>query len=271
VSNKLECADIEVWWISLDLGGESSEMINALFGLLSIEERTRAEDYRFKSDQTRFVVCRALLRSVLSLYTGIAPKHIPLDYGLYGKPLINVRSNRIFFNVSHCADQAVIAVSVKAEIGVDIEELPPRQNILEIAQVLMSPRELSYLKNIPERNLKTRALLKCFTSKEAYLKGRGVGLAASLSGIDVVIDSSKPPQLLEDVDCVGSCWFLHELNLGEHYYGVLAGNAPLTRACGHKIRFRSDFDVTELDERLGNRSSLGEVLCIEEWQPFYIR
>jgi 4'-phosphopantetheinyl transferase len=261
---EIESADAEIWRLSLDLGDYSSELIDAMLDLLSIEERARADNYRFERDRIRFAVCRASLRCILGLYTSIPPKQIPLEYGVHGKPLINVPSAPIRFNLSHCTDHAVIAASGSAEIGVDIEDLTQRRCILEIARNLMSPRELSFLRNIPE-DAKTKALLKCLTSKEAYLKGRGIGLFAPLSAIDVVIDPCEPPRLLEDPDLDRETWFLYELNLGERYYGILAGSTQLSKIRGHQVQFRRD--CGNLDELFRNPTRMSELLSIQKWQP----
>ncbi|RVD63647.1 phosphopantetheinyl transferase, partial [Mesorhizobium sp. M4A.F.Ca.ET.029.04.2.1] len=102
---------------------------------LSEEERRRAEGLRLERDRRRFVATRGQLRRILASRLGIAPSDVELEYGRQGKPHLSHRmpARDLRFSVSRSGDLAVVALSTRQDIGVDIEAVLPVPEADEIA------------------------------------------------------------------------------------------------------------------------------------------
>lgn len=100
-----------------------------------------------------------------------------------GRPYIIGRKN-IDFNISHSKSLAVCALSVgDGRIGVDTEPMisaVPIERQQRFAEKYFSENEKKLLENAPD------AFSRIWTSKEAYLKRDGKGIATDLSRIDTV-------------------------------------------------------------------------------------
>ena len=97
----------------------------------------------------------------------------------------------------------------------------------ELAQYSFSPTEQAAFDAVPLAERK-RAFFKCWTSKEAYIKGRGLGLSLPLHLFDVSLAPGEPAALLasrEDAREVQR-WTMHTLEPGKDYAGALAVEEP---------------------------------------------
>jgi 4'-phosphopantetheinyl transferase len=129
------------------------------------------------------------------------------------------------FNLSHSGDRALVAVSVGIRIGVDIEQTRPEYVSDELAALFFSSREQSDLAAIPAHR-RIQAFFKCWTSKEAYIKGLGLGLSVPLRDFDVSVDPDKPVRLLRPYAADSNCdsWALVSVEVGLSYTAVLAAD-----------------------------------------------
>jgi 4'-phosphopantetheinyl transferase len=212
--------NIHVWRISLSATEEATA---ALELILSPDELNRANRFVFARDRVRFVKARASLRAILARYVSLEPCSVRFDYSSRGKPLLAGSQNGqgIFFNLSHSHERALIAVGKGTPIGIDIEQIRTKID-LEIASQIFSPVELAAIARVDE-DRRIYAFFKGWTSKEAYIKGLGLGLDVPLKDFDVCLDPEKPAQLLRQFSGYGSDpWFLHSLNEGENYTATVA-------------------------------------------------
>ncbi len=101
------------------------EAVRALAGLLSAEERRRADRYEFDRDRRRYIVARARLRQLLAARLKTRPEAVELVCGGHGKPALAQRSGDTDwrFNVSHRDEMAVYAFSQGREVGIDVEAI----------------------------------------------------------------------------------------------------------------------------------------------------
>jgi 4'-phosphopantetheinyl transferase len=153
--------------------------------ILSEDERARACRFRFETDRRRFVVARALLRHLLAGYVRMEPAAIRLTYGPFGKPGLPPCSGRpLHFNLSHSLDLAVYAFARDFRVGIDVEALRPLPSWESLLPLALSAREQALLAEFPAHR-RPEIFLEAWTRKEAYLKGRGVGLTGSLSAFEV--------------------------------------------------------------------------------------
>src|ERR1041385_7442365 len=78
---------------------------------LSMDDRGRADRFKFESDRRRFCVARASLRLILGRYLQTKPGRLQLETGEFGKPFLadKKRTQGLRFNLSHSNQFALIA------------------------------------------------------------------------------------------------------------------------------------------------------------------
>jgi 4'-phosphopantetheinyl transferase len=170
---------VHVWRVALAPGALDDAEV------LSAEERDRAAAFRFAPDARRFVAAHVALRSILGRYLGIAPGAVAIETAALGKPRLAGRARRLRFNLSHSDDLALCAVALDREVGVDAER---RRAVLAdeaAAAIVFTDRERAALRAAPPQR-RVEAFFDLWVLKEAYLKGRGDGLAVDPRQLEVV-------------------------------------------------------------------------------------
>lgn len=161
--------------------------------VLTSDEMRRASRFRFDRDRKRFVMARALLRHILSAYTGWEPCRHSLEYNPYGKPFLR-DGNPLRFSVSHSGGEALYAIAHDRDIGIDIEHIRSMEDTDAIVDRFFSEAEKATFHSLPE-NAKNRAFYSCWTRKEAYVKALGMGLSYPLDAFTVSFLPDEPPEL----------------------------------------------------------------------------
>jgi 4'-phosphopantetheinyl transferase len=139
------------------------------------EEKLRAARFHFAHDAAHWAACRAALRQILARETGIAPREVPLVYSEFGKPVLAAPFGRLQFNLSHCPDLAILALSDSGPVGVDLESLERAPDLLECVDSFCHPEEIASLPHGSEE--RSVQLLHLWTAKEAVLKSLGTGMS----------------------------------------------------------------------------------------------
>lgn len=229
---------VDVWLISLDVP-DTVEV--AMEKLLSDPERVRAENYRFERDRSRFVVARGFLRAILSRYSGMKASAIAFQYGSEGKPYLETSS--LSFNVSHSRNLAAYAVTHgPCELGIDVEWIRPEPLEDDVHERFFSGSEVEELLSLkPEERIP--AFFRCWTRKEAFLKGRGGGLTTPLDLFSVSLLPGHSAAILScRIPTEGKEWKLYDLTVPAGYCGALAVEGDW-----RQIRAR---EMTEFDDIL---------------------
>jgi 4'-phosphopantetheinyl transferase len=195
-------------------------MLQRLEGMLTADELNRADCFAFSKDRNTFVTARSVLRIILARYLDENPGVLRFTYGPHGKPELSTNTFKPFFNVSHSGDRLLIAIAKGFDVGVDIEKINAELAFEPLAGVF-SRLERSALACIRD-DKRLEAFFKCWTSKEAYIKGIGKGLTVALEDFDVCVDPDRPAQLLRPLDQGGSNWFLHRIDGDSGYVATLA-------------------------------------------------
>ncbi|GAA2626741.1 4'-phosphopantetheinyl transferase family protein [Streptomyces axinellae] len=145
---------------------------------LSVEERERAAVFMHEADRDRYLVAHLALRRELGVLLGVAPGEVrlgradcPVCGGPHGRP--GVPGDPLHFSLSHAGDLVLLAFAA-VPVGVDVEEHPSLRSATETLGAL-HPREQSELRAVADAELPA-AFARCWTRKEAYLKGTGSGL-----------------------------------------------------------------------------------------------
>lgn len=212
--------EVHVWRARLD-----TQWSWTLDEALSLDDRTRADRFRFESDRRRFCVARASLRLILGRYLKTKPGRLQLDTTEYGKPYFAdaKTSQGLRFNLSHSNQLALIAITRDREVGVDIEYMRSDFVTDEVATHFFSNSEVqAFCAVAPE--LKTQSFFNCWTRKEAYIKARGEGLYCPLDQFDVTVAPGEPLRLLNSRIDSGEVarWVFNELHPEKGYAATLA-------------------------------------------------
>lgn len=176
----LESANgIDLWLCYYAATGEQQRA--ALGALLSDAEREQQQRFYFADDRLRYLVTRAMVRTVLSRYAQVAPQAWTFDTNAYGRPGIGAAHDvpPLSFNVSHSRGLIALAVSGGRALGVDVENVALRQPALEVADHFFSHSEVAALNQLPEA-LRHERFFEYWTLKESYIKARGMGLTLPL-------------------------------------------------------------------------------------------
>jgi 4'-phosphopantetheinyl transferase len=216
VEVRLRPGDVQVWRASLEVGPGA---LAGLRAVLAEDERARADRLPCERERERFTVARAFLRGVLARHLGVRADRVPLRLQRAGKP--ELPGSRLRFNLSHSRDRAVVALTLGCEIGVDLEALRPVQDACAVAERYFTPREAARLRSVREAD-RDAAFLRCWTRKEAYVKGVGGGLGIRLDGFEV----GGAPACAEATHVLhrpgGRAWTLRSFDPGPGYVGALA-------------------------------------------------
>jgi 4'-phosphopantetheinyl transferase len=188
--------------------------------VLSEDERERADRFHFARDRRRFTVARGVLRRLLGRYLGAPAAGVRFAYGAQGKPRLD--HTELHFNVSHAGVFALYAFTVGRDIGVDIEQIRPMEDMLQIARRFFSASEVRTLESLAAE-VQPLAFYNCWTRKEAYIKARGEGLALALDAFDVTLRPGDAARMLRADDSREvERWSLHAIDAAPGYAAALA-------------------------------------------------
>jgi 4'-phosphopantetheinyl transferase len=208
------------------------------WNVLSSDERAAAGRLRDDGDRARRVQARATLRRLLARYAGTDPEGLRFEQNGHGKPELVAQPGHpeLRFNVSHSGAKILVAVTIDREVGVDVERIQPEFPWEEVARSLLSPVEITTIRGLPAVR-RVQSFFDCWVRKEAYLKGLGTGLSASLG--DFVVPLGPNGGAVHDDRRTSSAagdWRVHPLDVGRGYAASLAvaGDARVTcrRASG---------------------------------------
>jgi 4'-phosphopantetheinyl transferase len=219
--------DIHLWRISLDV---SPEQLDRLHGMLSSSERERSRRFVIERLSRRFIVGRAATRWILARYTGQDASELQFDHGPHGKPaLVGADAEqRVRFNVSHSADEAIVAVAWHREVGVDVEAIRQIMHLDRMIQKCLGPGEQQSLLPHGGAN-RLKGFLRHWTHKEAYLKAIGAGLRIPLGAVQFDLRQAGRSRIVRTPDCPEARASVHqavELCVGDGYVGALVAQGP---------------------------------------------
>lgn len=157
-------------------------------------EEELARRFRFEKDAARWRACRSALRMILGEILEGPPEELVLETGEYGKPALAKPHQGLHFNLSHCDDLALIALSMEGEIGVDIEPADRGTSLLGCEASFCHPEEIAGLPL--EEDRRALALMDLWTRKEALLKALGTGMSLAPETVSLADPTAPHPRLL---------------------------------------------------------------------------
>jgi 4'-phosphopantetheinyl transferase len=218
--------EVHVWRVPLDA---APERIADLRRRLSADEAEQADRFHFDIDRGRYVVAHAALRTLLAGYLGAERYLEPFETGPNGKPFTR-DSAAPRFNLAHSRNIGLVAITASRDIGVDVEAIDRNVEVEHIADRFFSVPEFQALLALPAER-RREGFFHIWSQKEAYLKGRGEGVAGGLDHFDVEPHPDRPARLVADrrnPDAPGR-WFLDSLAAGAGFRATVALEGPPSR------------------------------------------
>lgn len=217
---------IDLWCTYISEIGDDS-LLSRYDALLSVDERARQARFRFAKDQRRFLVTRALVRTVLSRYAAVRPEDWAFSAGAHGRPAISAPpvAPPLEFNISHCADLVMLAVTTGRTLGIDTESTEGRAFDIDGLDRYFAPEESAALLSLPGEQ-RRRRFFELWTLKESYIKARGMGLAIRLDAFRFEMTGARGltlhmrPQLGDSP----GLWRVWQLDLRPAYLAALCAS-----------------------------------------------
>lgn len=147
---------------------------------ISEQRREQALKFKYEQGQRLCVLAYQLLKQALKEEYGITENPV-FEYNEHGKPSI-VGHPEIFFNLSHCKEAAVCAISDQP-VGIDVESI--REFKESLMRYTMNDDETEQITQSAQPDA---SFISLWTMKEATLKLLGTGISSDLK---TVIDPTK--------------------------------------------------------------------------------
>ncbi|MEU8764249.1 4'-phosphopantetheinyl transferase superfamily protein [Streptomyces sp. NPDC048659] len=169
-------AGAELWLVPPGAVPEGAEVLDTA-------ERERAGRFRRAVDREMYVAAHTALRVLAGAYLGRAPEGLefarldcPGCGGPHGRPVLAGAGAGLHFSLSHSGGLGLLAFA-PVPVGVDVEGVPEPRTVGQVADALhpAERRELAAL----DGAARAAAFARCWTRKEAYLKGTGQGLSGT--------------------------------------------------------------------------------------------
>ncbi|BAY84242.1 4'-phosphopantetheinyl transferase [Calothrix parasitica NIES-267] len=205
---KLLPNEVHIWRENLD---NVKALLEDFAQVLSEDELVRARRFHFEQHRQRFIAGRGILRNILGRYLNIEPSQINFGYEPRGKPFLEQKlyENNLCFNLSHSQNYALYVMSLNNSIGVDLECINSKTDVVSLAQRFFSPSEFAVIESAsPEQQ--QQLFFRYWTCKEAYLKATGTGLK-DLQKVEISLTHEKPAELnISNIENSG-VWSLLEI------------------------------------------------------------
>lgn len=150
------------------------------------EELIHAQGIPHDTHRQRYLAGRCFRRRVLARYLGMPPGMLRFEIGPGGKPHLPEPSP-LQFNLSHSGPMALLAVAQDRTIGIDLEPIRPRQNLLAIAWRVLEVTVAERLAAIDDETERLLDFTRAWTHFEARQKMTGQGIFG---------DKAAPPHCL---------------------------------------------------------------------------
>lgn len=196
--------------------------------LLPPDELERYQKFRFGNAKKRYLVGRLLLRTVLADYLDLKPESIAFSRGPHGRPYLQGPAARedVVFSLSYTDGLVAVALCSGISLGLDVECMDSKIEVLDIAQRYFSADEHRELLKLPGPRRNTR-FFEMWTLKEAYLKARGLGLNLPLDEINFAATDGAEENLI-------TCFTLTHDNNSWYFWLLNPDNTHKAAVCATK-------------------------------------
>jgi 4'-phosphopantetheinyl transferase len=168
-------------WISYPDQIQDQALLSGYEQLLSPDEKAKKDRFHFAQHRHQYLVSRALVRTTLSRYAPCPPEKWAFSINEHGRPEI-IRSKDmppLRFNLSHTSGIVACAVTLRRDIGIDVEDMERKVGFRQIANRYFSQPEIIALNSLSEKEKRIR-FFQYWTLKESFSKAKGIGLTLPL-------------------------------------------------------------------------------------------
>ena len=189
MNERLASGQAHIWYVRPETVIQQ-RLLSRYERLLTSEERARKLRFRFEEGRIEYLVTRALVRTVLSRYTDVAPDRWRFLSQPHGPPQV-VQPNLSTtprFNLSHTKGLIACVVARDRDVGIDVENATRSVGFLEIADRYFSPREAADIRSLPKSRRRKR-FFEYWTLKESIIKAMGTQISSGLSRFSFDLDA----------------------------------------------------------------------------------
>lgn len=214
--------EAHLWWARV--GAMPAEVSAALRSLLSEEEQLRLDSIALEARRQEYLVTRALVRSVLSRYEAVEPAAWVFQSNAHGRPGVARPRTSIYydFNVSHARGIVLCLVARGRRVGVDVERVDPKVEVLDVGAHFFAPSERADLV-ATAADLRCRRFFEYWTLKESYVKACGKGLAMAPDSFAFSLQAGRQPRLRVSApgDASHALWFFDSFSPGREHVAAV--------------------------------------------------
>lgn len=242
--------EIDIWLVD-DRQVEETTLLSSYMDMLTAQERARHQRFIFSRHRHQFLIARATMRVVLSQYLGQTPAKVDIQTNRLGKPVLGNNTD-LQFNLSHTNSQIAIAVVKAIPVGIDVEYLSRRADVVRLAERYFSAQESAALAALPASEQNDR-FYDLWTLKEAYLKACGYGLRTPLDQFGFTVeDGNISISFSDQLEDEPAHWQFWQLTLNDHYRLALAlngiNNEQAVKSSDYRLRIRQGVPLTGFSE-----------------------
>ncbi len=165
--------------------------LRPLLDRVAHDERLRYRRILTEGGRVKFLLGRALTRGLLGSLLSVPPCELVFSVSSEGKPRLDDPFSGVSFNLSHCADHVLVAVSQHHEIGADVETLAHYR--ANVARRFFHPQEYAMLRRLGPSD-QAAAFYHLWTVKEACIKALGAR-----------VPSAKLREVRASLEVAGEC------------------------------------------------------------------
>ena len=198
---------VRVWFVPVDLPPAA---VARCRDVLDGGERARAAAFLDERDRQQYTVAHGALRILAGRALRVTPSALRWDRGPYGKPTLAAPDAGLSTSLSHSADLVAVAIAAGRAVGVDIQHLVPRLDVVAMSTRFYPAAEAAYVAAGRDAGARADRFTRLWSRKEAVVKAAGGRLwpnlrIAVLDG-DVVGCADPPgPHRVADVPAPPGC------------------------------------------------------------------
>ncbi len=230
-------------WLAISAHVADHRQDSAYEAMLDASELDHYQSLQYPEHRFDYLLSRALLRTSLSCYTGLAPEAHRFTRNEFGKPQLDptLLPEGVFlpqFNLSLTDGVAVCAINRSAPLGIDVEYHGDGRSMVEVADQYFSSIETAELKRLPTASQRA-GFYRYWTLKESLIKARGEGLSVPLdsfsfrvaTGVQANTQTAKLVSMAEGFLPSAQQWDFRYFDLGESYTVAVSMGEPIDHIC----------------------------------------
>jgi len=221
---------VDVWLVPTD---QPAPVLEELSAHLDAAELHRAASLPDPTRRARFVAAHGALRSIVAGRLGTAPSALRWIHGPHGKPELADMPGAPRVSLSHCSGLALVALSRRRGVGVDIERLPADRDAIRLAARYFPAAQAAFVAaaesadsasadSAPADSAAGR-FTTLWSRKEACVKVRGGRLA---EGLPLDVHGSAPLAVRDGEGPDDPVYLVHDLPAPHRHRAAVALAGP---------------------------------------------